>query len=667
MRTTRCLSGMVLCALASSPISSQTTASADANAQAFGARESLISISLSPDGTKVAMILADGARGAVLAVADLTKGDEPRRLTRTTGDPEQLTRCNWATNVRLICSVRFQRYVGITAAAFGRLIAINADGTGLQMISDRGNTRDLYTAQNGGTLIDWGGGGADGIALITRQIVERDGAGTLITGKPAGLGVERVDTATLKRQMIEPPRGGATEYISDGHGNVRVMGMMPARGMDYDVSRIDYSYRKAGSRDWKELGQLRRTGSGNIGFDPYAVDAERNLVYGFENVDGRRALYSVALDGTKTKTLVYARADVDVDGLITFGRHRRVAGVSYATDRRVSEVFDPAIKAVLASLARALPGRAISFIDASTDETRMLLFAGSDVDPGRYYLYDRTTKRLGEIVASRPALAKAALATVQPITYPAADGTTIPGYLTLPPGKSSAKGLPAIVMPHGGPGSRDEWGFDWLSQYYAAQGYAVLQPNFRGSTGYGDAWFQKNGFQSWRTAVGDVNDGGRWLIAQGVADPAKLAVVGWSYGGYAALQSPMLDPALFKAIVAIAPVTDLEALREEARPYSNFSLVDAFIGYGAHLRDGSPADNAARITAPVMLVHGTRDTNVGVAQSRLMASRLKGAGRPAEYIEFEGLDHQLDDGAARTRMLRESDAFLRKSLAMPTN
>ncbi|MEI9851159.1 MAG: alpha/beta fold hydrolase [Sphingomonas sp.] len=120
-------------------------------------------------------------------------------------------------------------------------------------------------------------------------------------------------------------------------------------------------------------------------------------------------------------------------------------------------------------------------------------------------------------------------------------------------------------MPHGGPGARDEWGFDWLAQFFAARGYAVLQPNFRGSAGYGEDWFLENGFKSWRTAIGDVNDGGRWLVGQGIAAPAKLAIVGWSYGGYAALQSAVLDPELFKAIVAIAPVTDLGALKEESR------------------------------------------------------------------------------------------------------
>jgi dipeptidyl aminopeptidase/acylaminoacyl peptidase len=217
----------------------------------------------------------------------------------------------------------------------------------------------------------------------------------------------------------------------------------------------------------------------------------------------------------------------------------------------------------------------------------------------------------------------------------------------------------------GGPGARDEWGFDWLSQFFAARGFAVLQPNFRGSTGYGSAWFQQNGFRSWKTAVGDVDDAGRWLVKQGIAAPSKLAIVGWSYGGYAALQSAVMDPGLFKAVIAVAPVTDLETLRAEAQGFTSFRLVDAFIGRGPHVREGSPARNADRIKVPVLLFHGDMDQNVGIGESRLMADRLRDAGGKVELVEFKGLDHQLDDSAARTKMLDRSDNSLKTALALP--
>jgi dipeptidyl aminopeptidase/acylaminoacyl peptidase len=218
------------------------------------------------------------------------------------------------------------------------------------------------------------------------------------------------------------------------------------------------------------------------------------------------------------------------------------------------------------------------------------------------------------------------------------------------------------VLPHGGPSARDEWGFDWLAQFFAARGYAVLQPNYRGSSGYGDAWFGQNGFKAWKTAVGDVNDAGRWLVSQGIADPKKLAIVGWSYGGYAALQSQVLDNSLFKAVVAIAPVTDLDALRDESRNYTNFKAVNEFIGDGPYIAEGSPARHADQFAAPVLLFHGTLDQNVNVEESRLMKSRLEAAHKQVTYHEFAGLDHQLADAAARTSMLVDIDKFLSASL-----
>jgi dipeptidyl aminopeptidase/acylaminoacyl peptidase len=280
-------------------------------------------------------------------------------------------------------------------------------------------------------------------------------------------------------------------------------------------------------------------------------------------------------------------------------------------------------------------------------------------------LFDRKARQLEAFLVVRNELEGVKLATVKPVTYPAADGTLVPGYLTLPPGVESATGLPAIVLPHGGPGARDEWGFDWLSQYYASRGFAVLQPNFRGSAGYGDAWFQQNGFRSWRIAIGDVLDAGRWLISQGIADPAKLGIVGWSYGGYAALQSAVTDSSVFKAVVAIAPVTDLQALKDGHRDWSDYYLINDYVGDGPHVRAGSPADNADKIKVPVLLFHGVLDRNVPIDQSRRMAASLESAHVSHELVTWDDLDHYLEDSAARAEMLRKSDAFLRQSMGMP--
>lgn len=630
---------------------------------AFGFREDVSDVSISPDGKSVAFIRAVGARGQSVEVVPVA-GGEPKRILASDGKPERVTKCNWSTNTRLFCNIYFVTMLGTQRSAFTRQVAVNADGSGVRVLSANENSYAWGIAQSGGSIIDRLPDEESSEVLMTRVIVPEATRRTRLMETREGLAVERVDTNSGRRRTVEPPRADAVEYISDGHGDVRIMGIQPSAATGYNLSYINYSYRKPGSHDWLPLGRYTGDGGKEAGFEPYAIDRAQNVVYGFDDQNGRRAVFKILLDGSLKRELVFADPTVDVDGLIRIGRDRRVVGVSYAKERRTSVFFDPTLKRLAASLGKALPNLPlVTFIDASADENRLVLFAGSDTDPGRYFVYDKTSRELSELLPARPRLEKLALAPSRPITFPAQDGTQIPGYLTLPP-NSDGKNIPAIVMPHGGPGARDEWGFDWLAQFYANRGFAVLQPNFRGSTGYGQEWFQDNGFKSWKVAIGDVNDAGKWLVKSGIAKPDKLAIVGWSYGGYAALQSQVLDPTLFKAVVAIAPVTDLETLRQESVNFTNHRIIDAFIGRGPHVREGSPAQNAERIKAPVLMFHGVEDLNVGVGESRLMAERLKAAGGNVELVIYDKLDHQLDDSVVRTEMLAKSDAFLRKSLGM---
>jgi dienelactone hydrolase len=210
--------------------------------------------------------------------------------------------------------------------------------------------------------------------------------------------------------------------------------------------------------------------------------------------------------------------------------------------------------------------------------------------------------------------------------------------------------------------ARGEWGFDWLVQFFTARGYAVLQPNYRGSSGYGEAWYGRNSFKAWDVAIGDVNDAGRWLVKEGIAQPDQLAIVGWSYGGYAALQSQVLDPALFKAVVAIAPVVDLGFLADDARGYTSARLVQEYVGTGPHIEVGSSRRHAEKLAAPEALFDGTRDLNVDVRHDRTMEKALNGAGKPVIYHEYEDLQHGLEDTTARIDMLTTIGSFLDEHL-----
>ncbi len=628
----------------------------------FGAREDIESISLSPSGTHIAYVAPTQGQGSRLFVVDLASG-ESRQTTAVDGRTQRLDGCNWVSDQRLVCVVFGLSDSPGQVVAVSRLVAIDAGGGNVRVLGQTDTAYQRFVNLWGGRVIDWLPG-QEGEVLLGQYFVPEQRPGTTIERRERGFGVVRVDTRNLSTRRVEQGRLHAAQYISDGRGNIRIMGMQPPRGetgMTGEV--INYSYRRVGSNDWEPLGSYNVIS--RQGLFPSAVDPALNVAYVFERTDGRLVLFRVALDGSGRREQVAAHERVDVDDLIRIGRSRRVVGASFATETRQTIYFDAELRTLAERLSRALPGLPlVRVIDASQDESKLLILAGSDTDPGRYYVYDKATRRLNEIMLARPQLEGVQLAQVRPISYPAADGTMVPAYLTLPPG-SNGRGLPAIVLPHGGPSARDEWGFDWLVQFYANRGYAVLQPNFRGSEGYGDAWFQRNGFQSWRIAIGDVSDAGRWLVREGIADPAKLAVVGWSYGGYAALQSAVVDPDLFKAVVAIAPVTDLNLLKEESRGWSDFRLNRDFIGSGPHIREGSPAQNAASIRVPVLMFHGDLDRNVGVLQSRTMNDRLRDAGRQSELVVFPGLDHYIQDSAARTQMLRRSDAFLRDSLRIP--
>lgn len=649
------------------PVSAQEERAKDETASEtaarFGVRAAVLDISLSPSGNKIAWISAGAEHSEVLNTVDLAGGGGVKQIASNTEAIGDLEWCRWATDERLVCRVSgMGKSAEGTLVPFDRMFAINADGSDVQALSERRSSRALGFNQVGGSIVAFDVAGEDGRILMTKNYIKEFSTGTRLANEKEGLGVDRIDVKNGRRRIEEQPDDGAVRYVADENGEVR----LKARA-EYDANgrltgEYFYFFRTADSDRWGAFENVAIDGSATADFIPVVVDAARNSAFGFSEKAGFDTLAEVPLDSPSNGRTVFARDDVDVEALIRIGRQRRVVGVSYATEKRSIEYFDPALAKLASDLGKALPNQPlVTIAGASADESKLLIIASSDTDPGTVYLYDRNARQLEQLLAMRQFLDVQSMGQMKPITYPAADGTQIPGYLTLPPG-SDGQSLPAVVLPHGGPAARDTWGFDWIVQFFTARGYAVLQPNYRGSSGYGEAWFGKNGYQAWDVAIGDVNDAGRWLVSEGIADPQKLAIAGWSYGGYAALQSQVVEPDLYKAVVAIAPVTDLGYLRSDARAYTMSRLRDEQLGNGPHIEAGSPLRHAVKFKAPVALFHADRDVNVAVRHSRAMADRLEDAGKQVSYTEYDDLQHDLGDSKVRTEMLGAIDAFLSEAL-----
>jgi dipeptidyl aminopeptidase/acylaminoacyl peptidase len=247
---------------------------------------------------------------------------------------------------------------------------------------------------------------------------------------------------------------------------------------------------------------------------------------------------------------------------------------------------------------------------------------------------------------------------MQPIQYPARDGTMIPGYLSVPPGREK-KNLPLIVMPHGGPIARDVWGYFFLTQFLTSRGYAVLQMNFRGSDGYGPDWFFA-AHQDWGgLTYDDVTDATKWAIAEGIADPSRVCMVGWSFGGYLAFVGAQRNPDLYRCAVSIAGIGDLAMLYDDGYHWVDAKIMQRQIGTDREkLRKDSPREHAADFKVPVLFFQGDMDTQVASHQGDAMDKALTKAGKTHRYVKLPGADHSLSKESDRAQMLRELDVFL---------
>lgn len=372
--------------------------------------------------------------------------------------------------------------------------------------------------------------------------------------------------------------------------------------------------------------------------------------------------------------MLFAAEGVDVGGAIVDPWTRRVVGVGWTAQEYEQRFFDATLESARVAVHEAFPSGSISLVSWSRDRRRVIAYGERGLDGGAYYSFTPADRELLRISYRYPELEAADLGDRQSLTYVARDGVRIPAYLTLPSRAEGAPPPPLVVLVHGGPAGRDTFDFNWWAAFLASRGYAVLQPNFRGSGGYGAQW-EHAGWGQWGGVMQtDVEDGVAALARAHIVDGARVCIVGASYGGYAALAGAALTPDRYSCAASIAGVSDLNAmLLQEAAETRGDSMSSDYwrlsIGDrredGERIRSVSPVNLASRVRAPILLIHGTDDTVVPIEQSRRMLRALQAAGKDVRFVELRGDDHWLSDAPTRIQMLRELEGFLAQHLGSP--
>lgn len=415
---------------------------------------------------------------------------------------------------------------------------------------------------------------------------------------------------------------------------------------------------------WKEIFR-EKTAIRTKSFNGLTPD-RKSLVMIAQNED-RWAYYTMSLADGKISAPIFSHKDKDIERVLT-DINRIVYGVQYSGFTPSYEFFDSKLNARINALNNALPESTITINDYTPDWQSMMLYIGGNQSVGDYVLFQNGGLNL--ITSARPGIPRNAVHPIKAYSFKARDGLTIPSLLTMPKGKE-AKNLPAIMLPHGGPESYDKIEFDWLAQYFASQGYAVIQPQFRGSKGFGSAHLLKGRGEWGRKMQDDLTDAVHDLANQGVIDKDRVCIVGGSYGGYAALAGATFTPELYKCVVSINGVSDVERmLHTEERDNGMYHWVVSYwqdlIAKGdvnaEHLEQISPINHIDKVRAPILLIHGKRDKTVLVEQSKNMFSQLKKAKKAATFIELEHGDHHLSNADNRMKALKAIGQFIKQHI-----
>lgn len=472
--------------------------------------------------------------------------------------------------------------------------------------------------------------------------------------------VHDVDLESGSLRLVAENPGGVTSWGADHAGTIRY-------AVATDGVNNTYLYRDDATGPFREV----LTTSFRDAFAPQCFTADNRKLYVASNLSrDKLAIVLVDPSTAREEELVYVRDDVDVAGLAWSKARRRASFVAYQTEKSGRHFLDDDARSLYEALESKLPGYEITVQSMTDDEQRMVVAASSDRTQGARYLYDRAVDRLTLLSEIAPWLPEASMASMRPVSYRTRDGLVIHGYLTLPVGSPQGR-LPVVVNPHGGPWHRDSWGFNPEVQFLASRGYAVLQMNFRGSTGYGRRFWEMS-FREWGGAMqDDITDGVRWLVDEGIADPRRIAIYGGSYGGYAVLAGLTKTPDLYACGIDYVGVSNLFTFMQTIPPYWKpfLAMMHEMVGDPERDRElltaRSPALNAGKIRVPLLIAQGARDPRVNKDESDQMVAALEARGIEVPYLVKDNEGHGFHNEENRFEFYEAMEQFLARHLGRP--
>jgi len=586
---------------------------------------------ISPDGRRIAMLSQAGGRQIVTV---LSRDGEPPAGANVSD--VRVSRLFWASDRMLIIVASVARDNGQWGADdYTTMYALDLERP------DR--LRDL-----------------PGVAL---GVVPETGDLVIGGRRDGGAGLAAMNPETGLERTIARSDGRYFGYALDASGT-------PVARLRYNVVTSEYGLETRSGEYWTTV-QERTEPQLTTSMWGIMAGAPDELVFTDRPNEGGRRLYSVSLATGEPVRVLFQDDEFDLTTPLFDYYTNTVLGARIDREMPTYVWFDEGMTNIQVSLEAAIPDAYVSIFSWSRDRTQFTVAAYRENRPTEYFLFDATVMSLASLGNAFPELANSVLPQRLSIRYRASDGTSIPAYLTLPDGDGPH---PLVVLPHGGPAARDTGGFDYLAHFLASRGYLVLQPNYRGSSGYGVAWEQA-GWGEWGRGVmqSDLTDGMNAMVRAGYAAEGRACIVGASYGGYAALAAATFTPDAFQCAAAIAPVTDLWEIARNAdlwggyqSPYSR--LLASRLTGTEELPDRdqadhiSPAEHADAVQIPVLLIHGREDSVVDDEHSDIMNRALERAGKDVTYIHERELDHWLTGPSMRELVLRNVETFLAEHL-----